>query len=329
MTPLMDEIPRPVEGFTLMHDRLQFDGAVPDEAHEQAAAWLAEHPGTALRFYGNYGGKVTDTEWLRYYPTQRRFLIDSVHQAVPDLAGLRYLPDDLEALTLQVPGDGQTAALLARCTELRELLIGEHRSVPTEVARLTHLDSYGLVGPASGPLKSLEPLPDSPHLRSLHLGSVTVPDLVPVTRCTELEQVSIYLGGTTDLAALADLPGLKRLTIVMVRGLCDLSFLAGCAALESLRLEAMRNVTQLPDLSGLTALREVELTTMKGLDDLTPLASAPALQRLRVFAAHHLTPQAFEPLVGHPALAELRAGLGSQRKNDAVAAMFRGLGEPR
>ena len=84
------------------------------------------------------------------------------------------------------------------------------------------------------------------------------------------------------------------------------------------RFTGLRQVNVLPPMRGLTSLRRVWLETMKGVTDLSPLRDAPALRQLALVDMSHLQPEALRPLVGHPTLTDLRAGLGSKKKNEAA-----------
>jgi hypothetical protein len=61
---------------------------------------------------------------------------------------------------------------------------------------------------------------------------------------------------------------------------------------------------------------------MKGIQDLSPFLGAKALEDIIVSGASHLTPEAFRPLQKHPSLKAIGFGLGSNKKNRAVEAMF-------
>jgi hypothetical protein len=91
--------------------------------------------------------------------------------------------------------------------------------------------------------------------------------------------------------------------------------------LEFLFLQALRQVESLPNLSRSTGLRRLWIETMKGITDLSPIRDAPSLRHLAVIDMAHLQPEAFAPVAEHPTLQSMRFGLGSTRKNDAVAAL--------
>jgi hypothetical protein len=133
------------------------------------------------------------------------------------------------------------------------------------------------------------------------------------------------LGGTKNFSALSRLKSVKFLELWMVKGLGDLSFISEMTALQEIFLESLKNVTAIPRLQKLQKLRRITLKNMKGLTDLSPLLEAKALEDVIVSCATHLAPEAFLPLQKHSSLQALGFGLGSNKKNQAVAAMFPNL----
>ena len=129
--------------------RLRFSSAPSDAEHRRAATWLRQHPDEALRFYGNFDRSVTDLEWLRFYPHLRRFDVDTLRGNVPDLAGLRHLSDDLEALSLVLKSAEHGERLLARCRKLTDLALGGQRQLPQALAGRSMLQKLYIEGPGS------------------------------------------------------------------------------------------------------------------------------------------------------------------------------------
>lgn len=290
---------------------VQFNEALSDRQHRRISTWLADHPEASLRVYGNYTASIKDLEFLRHYATLGGFEIDSIYPDVPDLAGLRHLPDDLRRLRLGVPSGPAGRDLLARSARLVHLTIGEHKQLPPEISGLTTLRSLFV----AGPVKDLEVVAGLEQVEELGLGSVTVEGLANLSGLTGLRSLSLHLGGTRDLSTLPRFRDLARLELVMIRGFSDLSVLPELASLEHLKLEAMKNVTEIPGLRALHRLKEVELHTMKGIRDLRPIADAPNLEVFWLTSAMHLQPEVLEPFVGHPSLKRARVGFGSDRKN--------------
>lgn len=291
---------------------IQFTEALADRQHDMISDWLGKHPEANLRVYGNYGGKIPDLDFLQHYSAINGFEIDCMHGSYPDMTGLRFLPSTLQRLRLGVPSGDPGRELLARCSNLTEFSIAEHKQLPIELARLQTVRKLGV----AGPVKSLDQVAPLTSVEELRLGGVTVAGLGALTAMRHLRSIEITLGGTRDLSALPEFKNLRYLNLVMIRGFSDLSMLGDVKSLEHLRLEAMKNVVELPSLAKLTRLRELELHTMKGLQDLRPVADAPSLEILSLTSAMHLQPEVVQPLVGHPTLRRARLGFGSDRKND-------------
>jgi hypothetical protein len=136
---------------------------------------------------------------------------------------------------------------------------------------------------------------------------------------TGLRALDLKLGGTHDLSLLPRIGRLEYLELWMVQGLDDLGPLSEVPSLRYVHLEALKQVTALPaDLSRLTHLDTVWIETMKGLTDFTPLLTASGLRRVALVNMTHLEPAQVGVLAHHPQLRYLVAGLGSDRKNQAV-----------
>lgn len=167
--------------------------------------------------------------------------------------------------------------------------------------------------------RDIEVLSGLTSLRSLTLREITLPDLSLLLPLPELRALDLKLGGTNDLSLLPRIGQLQYLELWMVRRLDDVAPLAKVPSLRYVHLEAFKQVTALPsDLSRLSRLDTFWIETMKGLTDLTPLLTAPALQRVALVNMTHLEPAQVGVLADHPALRNLIAGLGSDRKNRAV-----------
>lgn len=272
---------------------VQFSSRLTDHDFQAVAELLRTRPDVALRAFGSYDGSISDLEFLRYFPTLRRFRADALFHSLTTLDGLRHLPDDLESLTIgqtkkQLALDG-----LARFTELRKLYL-------------------------EGQKKGIEVLSQLRALEDLTLRSITLPDLRLLVPLDRLWSLDLKLGGTKDLHLLPQIGRLRYLELWLVRGLADLEVVSQLTELEVLFLQALKQVTQLPDLSPCVQLRHVHLETMKGLTDLQPLVDAPALQSLGAYDLPQLQPEAFGCLTRSATLVQVRAGLGSTKKNAAV-----------
>lgn len=276
---------------------VQFASALTDNDYLLLADRMRSFPDVTLRAYGSYDGSIADLDFLRYFPSLRSFQANALYHSLNNIDGLANLPDDVRFIGLGQTKKRLSLAPLARFTQMTRLFL-------------------------EGQTKDIEVVSELMQLRSITLRSITLPDLSLLTPLTKLRALDLKLGGTRNLSLLPQLQNLDYLELWMVKGLSDLSPIAGLPNLEYLFLQSLRQVTELPAMSRLPRLRRLWIETMKGLYDLSPIREAPALRQLAVVDMAHLQPDAFAPLVGHPSLTSLRAGLGSKRKNDAVHDMI-------
>jgi hypothetical protein len=276
---------------------VQFRSRLTDDDFRQLGEWFRAYPDMRLRAYGSYDHSITDLEFLRFFPTLRRFGADAMWDSLASVDGLRHLPTDLQELAIGWTKAKLDLSILSRFGELRQLFL-------------------------EGQAKHLEVISGLRSLFDLTLRSITLPDLSILQPLTGLRSLDLKLGGTRDLRLLPRVGELWYLELWMIRGLADVSAVGQIASLRSLFLQALRHVEELPDLSGATSLRRVHLETMKGVRDLRPLATAPALEGLELVDMRHLQPDDLRPLVGLANLKAVTVGLGSRRKNDAAAALL-------
>lgn len=276
---------------------VQFVSALTDADYKAVATRMRSFPDVTLRAYGSYDGTITDLDFLRHFPFLRSFQADALYHSLVSIEGLAYLPEDVRFIGLGQTKKKLSLSPLARFTDIRRLYL-------------------------EGQTKDIDVVSGLGELRSITLRSITLPDLSLLLPLTKLRALALKLGGTKNLALLPDLKALDYLELWMVKGLSDLSPVADLQHLEYLFLQSLRQVESLPAMGELARLQRLWIETMKGLTDLAPIRGAPCLRHLAAVDMGHLQPQAFEPLVGHPALETLRFGLGSKRKNDAVQRMI-------
>jgi hypothetical protein len=293
-SPLTDEMLRPAP---TGRGVVQFDRRLTDDDFRQLGEWFRAYPEMDLRAYGSYDHSITDLEFLRFFPTLRRFAADAMWDSLASLDGLRHLPTDLEELGIGATKAKVDLAVLSRFPALRWLFL-------------------------EGQSKHLEVISGLTQLYDLTLRSITMPDLSLLLPLTGLRSLDIKLGGTRDLGLLPRIGELWYLELWMIRGLTDVTAVGKMSSLRVLFLQALRQVEALPDLRGATALRRVRLETMKGLHDLRPLATAPALEAVELIDMRHLQPEDLSPLVGLRNLKAVTPGLGSRRRNDAATALL-------
>jgi len=293
-SPLTEEMLRPSP---TGRGVVQFDRRLTDGDFERLSDWMARYPEMMLRAYGSYDGSIRDLEFLRFFPTLRRFDADALYSRISSLDGLRHLPDDLEELAIGDTKPRHDLAILARFSRLNSLWIEGHTR---------HIE---VIGELTG-------------LEKLSLRSITLPDLSPMLPLRALKALEIKLGGTRDLALLPRIGEVRYLELWLIRGLEDVAPIGGMASLRSVFLQALKRVERLPDFSGAPNLRRVHLMQMKGLRDLRPLATAAALEELLLVEMPQLQVDDLRPLTGLPKLRAVTIGLASAGKNDAAKAML-------
>jgi hypothetical protein len=276
---------------------VQFDHRLTDDDFRQLGEWFRPYPEMTLRAYGSYDHSIVDLEFLRFFPTLRRFGADALWNSLTSLDGLRHLPRDLEELGIGATRARLDLAVLARFPELTWLFL-------------------------EGQTKHLEVISGLAKVDDLTIRSITMPDLSLLLPMTRLRSLDLKLGGTRDLGLLPRVGELRYLELWMIRGLTDVTAVGQISSLRALFLQALRQVETLPDFRQATELRRVRLETMKGMRDLSPLATAPALEGVELIDMRHLKPEDLAPLIGLPRLKAVSPGLGSRRKNEAAAAML-------
>lgn len=277
---------------------VQFRSKLTDDDFRQLGEWFRLYPEMTLRAYGSYDHSILDLEFLRFFPTLRRFGADALWDSLASLDGLRHLPTDLDELVIGATRAKLDLAILTRFGGLSSLFI-------------------------EGQTKHLEVISGLVALDDLTLRSITMPDLSLLLPLKRLRSLDLKLGGTRNLGLLPRVGDLRYLELWMIRGLTDVSAVGQITSLRALFLQALRQVEALPDFHRATELRRVRLEAMKGLRDLGPLATAPALEAIELIDMRHLQPQDLAPLVGLPRLTAVTPGLGSRRKNDAATALLR------
>jgi hypothetical protein len=270
---------------------VQFSADLQEREYVQLARFIADYPSVKLRAWGG----VSSLDFLQHFRAARRFQADLWNLDSWD--GLQYLPPELESLTLGRTKKSLSLRILQRFSNLTQLFLEGH-------------------------VKDISVLSDLTSIQDLTLRSITLSDLSVLLGMKRLWSLDLKLGGTKDLRLLPQLESLKHLELWMVRGLDNLDPIASLGNLQFLTLQALRQVEALPAFDSLTKLRRVILETMKGLRDIRPLASAPSLEELLVIDMGHMQPDDFRPLVGRRHLRYVSIGLGSRKKNEAVASLF-------
>ena len=87
---------------------------------------------------------MTDLEFLRFFPTLRRFAADAMWDSLISLDGLRHLPTDLEELGIGATKVRLDLAVLSRFPELRWLFLEGQTKHLEVIAGLTQVDDLTL-----------------------------------------------------------------------------------------------------------------------------------------------------------------------------------------
>ena len=291
-SPLTEEMLRPVEA---RFSSVRLKTPLADPEYRRVAAFMEQHPQAVLTLAHPYHDEITDLEFLRFFPFLPLFIVN--FRSLESLDGLRHLSESVERLGVLRTKRPLDLSVLRQLRRIRTLEIESHT-------------------------KHLEVLSEMTWLEDLTLRSITLSDLSLLLPLTGLLRLDIKLGGTKHLSLLPRIGKLHYLELWMIKGLSDISPIGELTQLRYLFLQALKNVTALPDLRRAKHLRRVHLETMKGLRDLRPLATAPALEQLALVSMCHLQPADLKCLVGHPTLKGVTAGLCSDRKNAAVAALL-------
>jgi internalin A len=274
---------------------VQFDHPLTPEQLQRAGELVAQRPDVQLYVYARAS---RDLDFLRSFPSLRRLHL--ALYGLDDIAGFAHVAGGLEELTFGSTRRTFSLRFLGGMPRLRSLHLDGHKKDLPVISGLGNLTDLGLSG-------------------------LTLPDLSVLLPLTALRRLSIFLGGTTNLALLPRLASLEEFWLMRITRLSDLGVLGDLVGLRKLRLDWLRNVTSLPSFARLVRLEDVTLDTMKGLTDLAPVAAAPVLRKLSVFALPQLTAESFRCLLGHPRLEELRADTGRKRVKAEVKCLFAGI----
>lgn len=271
---------------------LQFGQPLTAPQLKRAGRLIAERPDVELYVYGRASH---DLDFLQYFKTLHRLHV-SLYE-LDDIAGFSELPSDFKELTFGGTKKNFSLRFLEAMPHLKRLFLVRHR-------------------------KDLPCIQDLKDLEDLGFSGITLPDLSVLLPLVKLRILNLFLGGTTNLGMLTQLPSLENLWLMRITKLFDLGVLADLIGLKKLRLVWMRNVTSIPSLHKLRGLDEVKLETMKGLNDLSSLATAPVLRRVFISNMPQLTADSFRCFVGHPHLEELWAYTGKKKVRAQIKQMF-------
>ncbi|RXZ83025.1 SMI1/KNR4 family protein [Paenibacillaceae bacterium] len=195
-------------------------------------------------------------------------------------------------------GDLSDLRPLARCTEVRELILSRNQIVDLEPLR--HCVQLKKLYLARNPVSDLSALQQLPKLQEINLVETSVRNFTPLaavkslrsltlsnidaevlrslsnlTQVTELELSAFKPLSSDDWLLLGQLKNLKKLTLKGVQ-LEDMSFLLGCRKLKQLILEDAE-VGDISALAALQSLKTLELASSDEIGRLEQLAKSESL----------------------------------------------------
>ncbi|HEY5321059.1 MAG TPA: hypothetical protein VIJ76_09290 [Galbitalea sp.] len=232
---------------------VQFRTALSDRDYRQVGEWIRDYPDVLLRAEPVYDRSIMDLEFLRYFPTVKRFSLDASWFTLGSLDGLGYLSPDTDTLHIGRTRKRLSLSPLRRFSGLRRL----------------YLD---------GATRDLDVLSELVALDSLTLRSVTLPDLRSLRSLTSLRALELKLGGITNLNGIGEVGDIRYLELSRIFGFHDLTPVHELSNLECLCLQSLPRIRRLPDLRRLPNLRELHLEEMPGLSEDELRSLPPGIQ---------------------------------------------------
>ncbi|TCB92675.1 hypothetical protein E0H26_23725 [Micromonospora zingiberis] len=279
---------------------MQFEQPLTADGYRALASIIQDNPQITLRAYGS-DRELAELRFLEWFPGLRRFSFAHLY-GVESLEPLARLAPELEFLNAGETKKALDLGPITQLTNLKELRVVSHRKGLTEL------------------------LEANSGLRSLALWRLPLDRYLPAIP-PSVDALALTLGSLTADQWPDAVGNLRYLAIRGVRGVNELKRLNEIEALEWLWLDDLTKLSELPDFAQFRALLRLDLTGLKSLreaDALRSLSRAPRIEELLV-ADSRLPVEAFRPLVGHPTLNRVGAGLGSERRNDQVDEL---LGKP-
>ena len=286
--------------------------ALDDKTWQRMNAELfSRRPDIELRVYGFYDDGC-DLSFAQMMTNVRRFSADCLHQAV-NVEAIGDIPD-LEALSLGIFDLVSFDVLDRVSNELVSLSLHATKSNRPDLSGLSRFERLRELY-LEGQQKDIGVVAHLTDLEDVTLRSVTTENLDYLSGLSKLWSLDLKLGGTTNLAAIANLDSLKYLEIWQVRGLSDISVISDLTGLQNLFLQSLPRVASLPSLDRSTNLRRIVLENMKGLRDLSALETAPALEEFYLIDGRSHAIDELLPVLRNPRVRCARAGFGSDKRN--------------
>ncbi|RZQ52919.1 hypothetical protein C1E23_11680 [Pseudoalteromonas phenolica] len=232
-----------------------------------------------IRFYGFYGEEF-DGAVLKKIPLVKSLSIDCMHNAtnLEYLKTLKYLSE----FNIGVFESKQKDLLsLVNLEQLRVLSIGETRTNSIDLSCLSqclNLVDLAVIGQS----KNIDVISNLVGLKSLTLSRIKKGvQLDFVNDLPNLQHLSIMLGGRESIESL-NLPMLKELRLVRVRGLSELGKLSRFQQLNKLHVEDQIKLISI-DFSNASTLQEIKIINCKSLIELKGVENVSSLYQLRVY----------------------------------------------
>jgi Leucine-rich repeat (LRR) protein len=214
-----------------------------------------------------------DVEHIRRSGISRVWVLGFGERALPNLAALEGVVDELDVLTLNITSDAAVTSL----PSLRSLSLESYARNRIDFRTFTNLERLHLNW-----RRGAETALENENLRNLSISRYPFTDLGPLAKLNRLEGLRIANSrGLASLAGIGNLPNLKRLWLIDNRALSDLGHLAADRpSLVDLSMNTCRSIRDVGGLRAQVDLQSVTLINGGRVASLRPLASLPRLQTL-------------------------------------------------
>jgi hypothetical protein len=297
-------------------ETLQCSSPVRDSIWSQLnTQFFALRPDVQLRVYGHYGIEC-DLAFAGRMTNVRRFAADCLVRA-RNVEAIADMPR-LDALSLDILELEEFGVLNRVSSALTSLSLGTTRSKKPRLAPLDRFRSLRVLY-LEGQSNGIEVLGGLEQLEDVTLRSITTPDLRYLAPLNRLWSLDIKLGGIRSFEGIEGKATIKYLELWQLRKLRDATVLHSLPGLQNVFMQSLPHIQSLPPLGASGALRRMVLENLKGLDDFASLEGVPALEEFALLDGSRQQPEQLVPVLRNPALRRIRAGFGSDRKNQTFA----------
>jgi hypothetical protein len=292
---------------------LQCASPVPDKTWNAINdVFCTARPDVEVRVYGHYS-TVCDLSFTRLLTNVRHFSADCLMRSkgIQSIAAMT----DLESLHLGIFELTDFGVLEHVSPMLTTLMLGTTRSKRPSLGALSRFRSLKVLY-LEGQSRGIEVLSELSQLEDLTLRSITTTDLSYLDPLSKLWSLDIKLGGIRGFKGIEGKSSIKYLELWQVRNLEEVNIAGALPGLQNLFLQSLPQVKSFPDLLDARSLRRVVVQNLKGLSDFTALQTAPTLEEFALADGRKQTPQQLLPVLMNPAMRRVRAGFGSDVKNN-------------